>query len=280
MREVAIIGAGELGGSVAHLLARHDVAGDVRLVDDAGRVAAGKALDISQAAPVENFATQLSGSTDISSVAGASVIVVADRFKGGEWTGEEALALLTQLKRFSRTALIVWAGAGGRETIERGVRELHLKREQLIGSAPEALVAAARAIVAIETNGSPADVALTVLGVPPGQVVIPWSEATIGGFAADRVLDEPSRRRVVGRVEALWAPGAYALAAAAVKVVQALAGRSRRVVSCFVGPDDAGGTRVRAAALPVRLGPGGIEHVVLPSLSVHERVALDNAMLL
>src|SRR4051812_32263814 len=48
MREVAIVGAGELGGMIAHLLAREEVAPVVRLIDDRGRVAEGKALDITQ----------------------------------------------------------------------------------------------------------------------------------------------------------------------------------------------------------------------------------------
>ena len=53
MRDIAIIGAGELGGATAHALARSHVATAVLLVDDRGRVAEGKALDIMQAAPIE-----------------------------------------------------------------------------------------------------------------------------------------------------------------------------------------------------------------------------------
>ena len=110
--------------------------------------------------------------------------------------------------------------------------------------------------------------------------MLPWDDATIGGFAATRVLDEPARRRIDARLPALWPPGPYALASAASKVIEAMAGRSRQRAVCFVAPDDAAGRRTRAAALPVRLGPGGIASVVLPSLNVHDRVALDNAMLL
>jgi len=76
----------------------------------------------------------------------------------------------------------------------------------------------------------------------------------------------------------LWPPGPHALASAATLVVEAMAGRSRRIVSCFVAPDTSSGTQTRTAALPVRLGPAGIVDVVLPSLSVVEKVALDNAM--
>ncbi len=100
MQAVAIVGAGELGGAVAHVLARRDVVRSITLIDESGRVAAGKALDITQAAPVEGFATELSGSTDVSTAAGAAVVILADRSGGGEWQGEDGLLLL---KRLSHT---------------------------------------------------------------------------------------------------------------------------------------------------------------------------------
>src|SRR5262245_6427760 len=194
MREVAIIGAGELGGACAHALARADVARTITLVDDKGRVAAGKALDISQAAPVEGFATQTRGATELSAVSGAELIVIADRFGGGEWQGEDALALLRRLSQMAGRAAIVCAGASACEAIERGVIELKLSRERVLGTAPEALCGAARALVALTAKCSPQDVALSVLGVPPAHIVIAWDDATIGGFAATQTLSEPVRR--------------------------------------------------------------------------------------
>jgi len=278
MDEVAIIGAGELGGALAHVLARRDVARLVRLVDEKGRVAEGKALDIAQAAPVERFATTLSGSTDVSTAAGATVIVLADRMGAGEWQGEEALQVVRQLARSAPQTILLCAGALQRETIDRAVLELGSPRTRLFGSAPEALASGARALVALAVDGSPRDVSLTVLGVPPAQTVIPWEDATLAGYALTRLVGEPARRHLHARVAALWPPGPYALATAAALVVEAIAGRSHRAVSCFVAPDTSSGHKVRTTALTVRLGPAGIENIVLPSLSVVERVALDNAM--
>src|SRR5438552_3010243 len=136
MQTVAIIGAGELGGAIAHVLARRDIARSILLVDDAGSVAAGKALVIAQAAPVDTFATQLSGASDLSSAAGATAIVVADRVKGGEWQGEDALALMKRLARMTADAVIVCAGASQRDAIDGAVRELRLDRTRVFGSAP------------------------------------------------------------------------------------------------------------------------------------------------
>ena len=280
MSDIAIVGAGELGGLLAYTLARRNLAAAVRLVDEAGRIAAGKALDIMQAAPIESFATAVSGSNDIATAGGAAIVVVADRAAGGEWQGEDALMLLKRLGGIASNAIVLCAGASHRELVERGVRELGHARVRLFGSAPEALVAAARAIVALETNGSPRDVALSVAGVPPAHIVVPWDDAAIGGFGAVRVLDEPARRRIAARLPMLWPPGPYALACAAAKVIEAIAGRSRALASCFVAPDDASGRNMRAAALPVRLGGSGILAVALPPLGVRDRVLLENAMLL
>ena len=279
MPDIAIVGAGELGGTVAHRLACCNLAASILLIDDTGQIAAGKALDIGQAAPIEGFTTELSGSNDLSSAAGAAIVVIADRATG-EWQGNEGVMLLGRLARLASRAVILCAGASQRELVERGVRELHIDRERLFGSAPEALAGGARALTALAVDGSPQDVALSVLGVPPSGIVIPWADSTIAGFALTKVIDEPTRRRLGRQVVAMWPPGPYALAAAAAKVVEAISGRTRAVVSCFVAPDDSAGRRMRTAALPVRLGSSGIQRVVLPSLSVADRVALDNAMLL
>jgi malate dehydrogenase len=280
MPDVAIIGAGTLGGELARVLARRNAAAIVRLIDDKGQIAAGKALDLMQSAPIEGFATTISGSTDLTTAASADVILVADRADGAEWRSDDGLLLLNRLLQLGTTPVVVCAGAGARELVERGNREAKYSRERLFGSAPEALRSAVRAIVGAETSGSPRDVALTVLGVPPSQIVVPWEEATIGGFAATSVLDEPARRRLASKVAPLWPPGPYALAWAAAKTIEAIFEKTRQTIAAFVAPDDSNGRRFRAAALPVRLGPRGIVAVELPQLNARDRVALDNAILL
>jgi malate dehydrogenase len=280
VEDIAIIGAGELGGALADALARLDIAAGIRLIDEAGRVAEGKALDIMQSAPIEGFSTDVSGSSDLAAAGGAALVVIADRVRGAEWQGEDGLLLLKRLTPFAGRSPILCAGASQRELVDRGVRELHIARERLFGSAPEALAGGARALVALTLDGSPRDVALSVLGLPPAQIVIPWEEATFAGFALTKLIDQPARRRAAARIAALWPPGPYALAAASAKAAATMFGRSRMIVSCFVAPDDAAGIRKRTTALPARLNRRGIERVVCPELSGADRVALDSAMLL
>jgi malate/lactate dehydrogenase len=155
-----------------------------------------------------------------------------------------------------------------------------MPRARLIGSAPEALVSGVRAVVAAELRTSPRDVALTVAGIPPDHVVVPWEDASVGGFGLRRLISEPVQRRLDAAIASVWPPGPYALASAAAKVIETALERSERVVTCFIAPDDSGGQRTRTAALPVRLNRSGLIGVVMPELNARDRVRLDNAMLL
>src|ERR671912_1890007 len=88
MQSVVIIGAGEIGATTALALARLGCAREIRLVGNSGTVAAGKALDILQAGPIEGCDVRVTGSTDVTAAATASAVVIADRETlDGEWRG-------------------------------------------------------------------------------------------------------------------------------------------------------------------------------------------------
>jgi malate/lactate dehydrogenase len=79
MRFVAIVGAGELGASIARTLANRGRIAEIRLIDEASDVARGKALDIQQAAPIENSPTRVIASSDVTAAVGAAAVLLADR---------------------------------------------------------------------------------------------------------------------------------------------------------------------------------------------------------
>ncbi len=162
--------------------------------------------------------------------------------------------MLKRLRGTAERSVVIAAGASQREVVERGVRELGYARERLLGTAPEALASAVRALVALEADASSKDVALTLVGIPPAQVVIPWDEATIGGFLATSVLDQAAGRRIAARVAPLWPPGPIALAAAAAKAILAVLGRSRQSISAFIAPDDSQGRDSRRPPCPCGSG--------------------------
>jgi malate dehydrogenase len=279
MDTVCIVGAGELGGSVAHALARAERVRRVVLIDEGGSIAAGKALDIQQAGAIDGFATRVEGTTDLTRVTGCAVCVVADSGKPvREWQGEPALTLMTRLRDLIGEAPAVLAGAEQADLLTVAVAEAGFRRDRLLGSSPEALVAAIKAIVALEAACSPSEVALAVLGRPPSGFVVPWAEASIAGHAVEQVLTQVQVRRVEARVARLWPPGPQALGAAAARVVEAMATSARRARNVLTVLDGEFGIRQRVGVLPCRLDRAGIAEVRLPSLNGRERVLLETAL--
>ena len=279
MTTVSIIGAGDVGGACAHALARRDVVSRVLLVDGAARVAAGKALDIQQSAPVDGFHTRVDGTDDPTRIAGSAVCIVADRFgsPSTEWSGDEALAYLSRLRAFIGSAVLVCAGATQADLLLSLTREGGFRRERVMASAPEAFSAAVRSIVAIEAHCSPVDVMLAVLGSPP-TFVVPWSEASIGGYALQLVLTPPQVTRVEARAAKLWPPASHALGAASARVAEAIVSSSRRTMTVLTMLAGEFGIRNRVGALPVLLAPTGVAQARVPDLNTRERVLVETAL--
>lgn len=274
MSFIAIIGAGAIGGALAHKLAGRDRVREVRLIDAAGSIARGKALDIRQSGPVEGFSTLVTGEEDLAAAAGAEVVVLADAASGkGEHSGEAGQAMLSRMIRMGIAAPVVFAGCDQRGVMRNAVAELRLPDSRVVGSAPLALESALRALVGLAVDGSGLDVSLTVLGVPPKSAVVAWEEATVFGQPLGSVLPAHEIAGLSARIPGLWPPGPYALGAAAARVVEGIALGTRRRYSCFVSLG-----RGRVAAMPVQLWQDGVRRVVEPALSPQERTALDNAL--
>jgi malate dehydrogenase len=274
MSFVAIIGGGALGGAVAHTLALRDRIREVRLIDSEERIAEGKALDIRQSSPIDQFATLVVGSSAIAAAAGAAAIVIADPASGaGEFSGEAGLSLLRRLAAIESSAPIVCAGGSQRELIARGVAELRLPVARLIGSSPVALESALRALAALSIDASGVPISLNIVGIPPDNAVVAWEEASVSGQPLTSLVAPHVIAGLNARLPGLWPPGTNALGSAAAAVVEAIAIGSRRRFSCFVHV----GNR-RVAAMPVELGEDGICRVLEPVLTRQERTQLENAI--
>lgn len=276
---ITILGAGEIGGALARQLAAIDLVSRIIIVDDLASVAAGKALDIAQSAPVDRYHTVMAGTADIAAVVGAAVVVVAD---GGaqpaaEWKDESGLALLRRVAGLNQLAPIVCAGALQSALIERSVNELGLSRMRVFGSAPEALRSAVTAIVSLEAGAAPADISLSVLGRAPQQIIVPWDEAAIAGRRVTDVLSAAQLARLDARIARLWPPAPYTLASAATRVIRTALTRTPRVHAALVAVTRDEGSPGRSAMMPVTLQPSGIAALVPPSLSARDRVRFETA---
>jgi malate dehydrogenase len=279
MSTVAVFGAGDIGAACAQALASRDRARRILFIDGAGSAAAGKALDIQQAGAIAGFHTQLEATADETRAIGCAVVVVADRVATGspEWHGEEALALVRRVAA-SSDAPIVFAGALQTGLMRSASQELRIGARRLIGSATDAFSSAVSAIVAMEARCAPADVSVAVLGTPPDAFVIPWSEASIGGYALERTVSQVQLRRLEARTARLWPPGPYALGAGAARVVEGILDAARRSFNILTVLEGEFGVRDRVAAVPALLGPHGVAYVRTPLLNRREQVQLDTAL--
>lgn len=275
---VAIVGAGPAGGALAHALAERSRVGEIRLIDPEGRVAEGKALDILQSSPVQQFEARVTGATSLAAAAGAGAIVFADFAADGEIAGETGLATVRQIMRLDTAAPLLFACGGQRELMQRAAGELHIAARRLIGSAPLALESAVRALAAAILDASPADLAIGVAGVPPRAAVIGWDAATAFNQPIGKVLPAHEIASISSRLAALWPPSPYTLAAAGARVAEALVKGSRRRYTCFAAIDLAGFGRGQIAAVPVEIVRGGIGRTLEPALSRHERTAFENGL--
>ena len=107
---------------------------------------------------------------------------------------------------------------------------------------------------------------------------MPWSEASIGGYALERVLSQVQLRDVEARVARLWPPGPYALGAAAARVVEAVLHASRRSYNVLTVLDGEFGVRNRLGTVPALLASRGIVHTRVPALNTRERVQVETAL--
>ena len=105
-----------------------------------------------------------------------------------------------------------------------------------------------------------------MLGAPPSDFIVPWSDASIRGHALERVLTQAQIRRVEARVARVWPPGPHALGAAAARVVEALVTSARRAPSVLAVLGGEFGARNRVGIVPCQLSPAGIAIIHHPAI--------------
>jgi malate dehydrogenase len=277
MSVVSILGAGDIGAATAFALARRSRVGDVRLVDTAADVAAGKALDMRQTGPIEHFDTPISARGDVLDAVNADVIVMADAFADGEWEGERGLSLIKQLLRAGTKAPIVCAGPKQVWLMEAAVREAGVPSDRIVGTASSAVHSGVRALTALELNGSGVDVSIALVGRAPG-FTAGWTSATFAGSAVTSQIAPHRLAAISEMLKKMWPPKAQAIGAATAVTVEALLRGSRRHLYATTVLDGEYGERGVAAMLPLELGNRKIIRRIEPSLSTQERVEFLNGL--
>jgi malate dehydrogenase len=275
MFSVAILGAGELGATLARRLAESGRCQSVVLVDaDEGR-AKGKALDILQSGPVEVYDTRLVGAANLDGLGALDALVVADPPDLPAAARDVAPpdSFVKSLVRATGQGVLLVASAHGAALVAAAA-QAGLPRARVLGSSPLATAGALRAGLGEALEVSARQVQLTVLGLPPDRAILPRGSATVGGLPVER-LSPLAERRVLEAVTKR-APGPVALAVAAERVLAAVFARATSVLPSFAVLEGEYGHRHAAVAVPCRLGRGRLQGVVEVPLETVDRTAFDN----
>ncbi len=294
MKKTGVIGAGAVGSQLAFLLALSGVCDEVALVDIKEGLAEGKALDMSQAAPVTGSRCRVSGSEDFSLIEGSDITVMTAGAARRPGMSREDL-LNTNLGVVREVSALVKKYAPGTLLImvTNPLDIMAFAAYVFTGFEPSRVMGMSgvldtsryRSFLAAEAGVAPPDTRAMILG-PHGDSMVILPEADLGGESADTLIETEvlegvkTRARSGGKeiVELLRDSSAFfAPAASAACMVKAIAGDTGEVLPCSVYAAGVLDLPEVFIGLPVRLGREGIREVVTPDLAPAELKALKDS---
>ena len=283
-KKIALIGAGNIGGTLAHLAAQKEL-GDIVLFDIVDGVPQGKALDLSQCGPVEGFDAKLTGTSDYKDIAGADVIIVTAGVPRKPGMSRDDLlginlsvmkAVGEGIKNHAPDAFVICI-TNPLDAMVWALREFSgLPHNKVVGMAGVLDSARFATFLAWEFGVSVKDVNAFVLG-GHGDTMVPVLEySTISGIpvtdlvkmgkSSKERLDEivARTRSGGGEIVGLLKTGSayYAPATSAIAMAEAYLGDQKRILPCAVYVDGQYGLDGLYVGVPVVIGANGAEEVI------------------
>jgi len=295
-KKIALIGAGNIGGTLAHLAAQNEL-GDVVLFDIAEGVPQGKALDLQQCGPVEGFDARVTGTNDYKDIAGADVIIVTAGVPRKPGMSRDDLlginlkvmkAVGDGIKANAPDAFVICI-TNPLDAMVWALREFSgLPTSKVVGMAGVLDSARFSTFLAEEFGVSVRDISSFVLGghgdtmVPVVQYStvkgIPVPDLIKVGRSTQERIDAIVKRTANGGGEIVGLLGTsafYAPAASAIAMAESYLGDQKRVLPCAAFVDGAYGLDGLYVGVPVVIGAGGAEEVIEISLSDEEKANLQ-----
>ncbi|MGC1260665.1 malate dehydrogenase [Jannaschia helgolandensis] len=298
--KIALIGAGQIGGTLAHLVALKEL-GDVVLFDISEGTPQGKALDLAESGPVEKFDVKLRGTNDYADIAGADVcIVTAGVPRKPGMSRDDLLGInLKVMKavgegiRDNAPDAFVICITNPLDAMVWALREFSgLPHEKVVGMAGVLDSARFRHFLAEEFDVSMRDVTAFVLG-GHGDTMVPLARySTVGGiplpdlvemgWTSQEKLDAIIQRTRDGGAEivGLLKTGSafYAPASSAIEMAEAYLKDQKRLLPCAAYVDGALGLNGMYVGVPTVIGAGGIERVVDIKMTRDEQAMFDKSV--
>ena len=298
--KIALIGSGNIGGTLAHLAGLKEL-GDVTLFDIAEGIPQGKALDLAQSGPVEGFDCNITGSNDYSSLAGSNVVIVTAGVARKPGMSRDDLVDIN-------TKVMKQVGKGIKENCPEafticitnpldamvGVlqRASGLPTNMVVGMAGVLDSARFRHFLAEEFNVSVSDVTAFVLG-GHGDTMVPLSRysAVAGipvpdlvkmGWSSQEKIDQIVQRTRDGGAEivGLLKTGSafYAPASAAIEMAESFLKDKKKLLPCAAFVDGYYNLEGIYVGVPVIIGKEGVERIVEIDFAPDEKEMFDHSI--
>jgi malate dehydrogenase len=296
-KKIALIGAGNIGGTLAHLAASREM-GDVVLFDVAEGLPQGKALDLAQCGPVQGFDVKLKGTNDYADIKGADVIIVTAGVARKPGMSRDDLlginlkvmkAVGEGIKANAPDAFVICI-TNPLDAMVWALREFSgLPHEKVVGMAGVLDSARFRHFLAEEFGVSVRDVNAFVLG-GHGDTMVPVLEySTIAGipipaliemgWSTQEKVDEIVKRTRGGggEIVALLKTGSafYAPATSAIEMAEAYLKDQKRLLPCAAFLSGEYGVDNLYVGVPVVIGAAGVEKIVQIKLSEEAKANLQ-----
>jgi malate dehydrogenase len=298
--KIALIGAGQIGGTLA-LLAGLKELGDVVLFDVVEGMPAGKGLDLAESSPVEGFNALITGTSDYAAIAGAHVVIVTAGVPRKPGMSRDDLIAINagviksvgeNIKRYCPDAFVIVITNPLDAMVWAMQKVTGLPPAKVVGMAGVLDSARFRWFLAEELKVSVEDVTAFVLGGHGDTMVplarystvagIPLPDLIKMGWTTQERLDKIVQRTRDGGAEIvnLLKTGSafYAPAAAAISMAESYLKDQKRVLPCAAHLSGQYGVDDLYVGVPVVIGAGGVERVVEIELGGDDKVAFDKSV--
>jgi len=297
--KIALIGAGNIGGTLAHLIGLKEL-GDVVLFDVFGGVAAGKALDIMQSGPVDGFDANMTGGSDYSAIKGSDVVIVTAGFPRTPGMSRDDLIgknagviaeVAAGIKTHCPDAFVICITNPLDAMVWVMKEKSGLPANRVVGMAGVLDSSRFQLFLAQEFGVSVEDVRAFVLG-GHGDTMVPLTRySTVAGIPVpdlikmgwttqakiDAIVERTANGG--GEIVKLLERGSafYAPAASAISMAEAFLKDKKRVLPCAAWLTGQYGMKDLYVGVPVVIGAGGIERIVEIELNPTEKAAFEKS---
>jgi malate dehydrogenase len=290
--KITVVGAGNVGASVAQRLVDQDLANEVVLVDVVEGMPQGKALDMYESTPIGGTDVKVVGTNGYGETAGSDIIIItsgAPRKPGMSRDDLQATnvaivkPVTEQAAPKSPKAIIIVVANPLDVMTYVAMKVSGFKPNKVMGMAGILDTARFRTFIAMELNVSVEEVSAFVLG-GHGDTMVPLPQySTVAGVPLTELLPKEKIDALVkrtreggGEIVKLLKTGSayYAPSAATVQMVEAIVRDKKRILPCAVWLQGEYGLKDVVCGVPVKLGKTGVEEIVQIKLTNEEQAAL------